>query len=255
MNSYTERYSAFLTNYEFYSNSIDFRIQSSKALEKWKNIQSFQLNQLVHGKYHFTPKRRELLLLSYDMGSRWLYETENLFIELLKSDERPSNSEVLQLVTDLFMKTVTKFSSIVLSEHTDYFDQPFSKIWLEQHEAVRLVLCGRLSSIGIDNMANTYSKIVDIMAEMMQYVLVETYELCNLCDGNDPFIVVSKQCEEHPDDYINLIISRVRNHKKHFNITTIYIKNYTDQHISKTLIKLLEEEEIIIDFKKSFLNS
>jgi hypothetical protein len=257
----SHRLKTFLDSYKFYPNSVDFRIVSSKALEKWKNVQSYQLNQLANGKFFFPPDRREVLLLKYDMWSRWLVEVENLCIEL----GADHHSNILQnhdmdIIISLAEKTAGTYSNIIES-HNEFFDTKFGKIWLESHEHAFSFMKDELRSL-----QGTYTQvfvyIVDLLCEIMQYTLTEIHELNHilLCkdeyykdqDPNVIFMVVTPFCKRFASQTDGcLLTQRLSVYKKYFDFDTVYFKNFTNHPLSEQLIGNVESTGVKIDYKKS----
>lgn len=276
----SKRYQKFLDSYEFYANSVNFRIHSSKALEKFKNVQSFQLNQLANGKYHFAQDRREVLLLKYDMWSRWLYEIENLMIELSGNHlEHIINSKDIDMIIMLALKTSKSYKTVIHDKHTAFFDTKFVNIWEEMHE---LAFEHMLESIKLLNGLSfdiVFTRIVDILVEVMQYTLTEIYELdsvfCKLvikCDNCPEEAVCPKNKREDSEENTIFVIvgslaykclsttgkciisERIKIYKKYFDFNEIYFKNYTDEPLHQHLIELIEDSDININFKKSIVH-
>jgi hypothetical protein len=276
MSQSTKRYKKFLENYEFYPNSVHFRIYSSKALEKFKNVQSFQLNQISNGKYYFSHDRREILLLKYDMWSRWLYEVENLMIEL--SGNHPEfiiDKKDIELIISLAEKTSETYKNVILHKHSESFDQIFTNIWLKIHESPFRYMVEKIKDLIGYNFETTFIKIVDILVEVMQYTLYEIYELdsvickftkkCSECNEEDGckkikdkdeciFLIITEMAyKSHDKIKICLITERLKYYKEHFNIDEVYFKNYTDGKIKSRLIDEIERENIKINFRKSLI--
>ena len=124
-----KRLDNFLDNYQFYPNSVEFRIKSSKALERFKNVQSFQLNEIKNGRYKFSKTRRELLLLKFDLLTKVLYESENLCIQFY--GEQYASNIVVESVVSLVSKASYLYNKIIKEDHPDSFDPIFSGIWIE----------------------------------------------------------------------------------------------------------------------------
>jgi len=252
-----KRHREYLSTYNFYSNSIVFRIQSSKGLEKWKNVQSFQLNQLVHGKYSFPHSRRELLLLKYDMWSRWLYEIENYSIECNGREGTTVVSEKdIEIIVGLAEKTRDTYSQVILEEYKDNFDQEFSKIWLETHDLAFRAFIKNISQLE-GTFIEVFMMIVDQLCTVMQYTLMEIHELNNLIDIRDgiiddiPFINATMFCVNyHILTARCLVQDRISIYKKYFDISRIYFKNYTKQPLSDELIDRVECLGVEIDFRR-----
>jgi len=273
----TERYNEFLATYNFFSNSITFRIHSSRALEKWKNVQAFQLNQLLNGKFFFPQDRREILLLKYDMWSRWLYEVENFCIECSgnRLDSRTSPEDIV-LLKKLAEKTMDKYKSLMLDEYAIKFEPKFAEIWLEIHDHVFKYFMTKIDAFTGLSFDMLFTSVVDVLIQTMQYTLIEIHELdvifckyqikcaecnsknecpkhrCDLATDEVPFVVVTEFAEElFKSTGTCLVCERLKIYKKYFDISDIYIKNYTDDFICQSLIERIEDIGYKIDFKRS----
>lgn len=255
----TDRFDNYLSNYNFYSNSISFRIQSSKALEKFKNVQSFQLNQLVNGRFYFSIDRREILLLTYDMSSRFLYEMENFCIELCSGSGRDrSNTDDVQVITDFYKKTVELGKDIIFNTYKINFDNEFSTIWYEMHTYIHKYVVEKIQLLEGLSFDTLFSRLVDYIIEMLQYSLIEIHELdClikNLNEGIKPFMVITslskkiRSIEECPFNH------RLSVYKKHFGLKSLYLKNYTDHLIPEHILNVADQQEVEIDFRKTIFD-
>ena len=193
-----QRYTEYLSSYHFFPNSIEFRIISSKAIEKFKNVQSFQLNQLVNGNFFFQQDRREILLLKYDMWSRWLVEVENLFIELHESSDTVRQKDI-DTVVALAEKTAEKYESIIRSENAKHFHDQFADIWISVHSAAFKFLVEEIrSSYGTYEVV--FTKIVDLICEALQYTLTEIHELNEMFknpEAEEIFLVTTPFCKRY----------------------------------------------------------
>ena len=266
----SERYENYLNFYNFYPNSITFRILSSKALEKWKNVQSFQLNQLVNGKFYFSSDRREILLLKYDMWSRFLYEVENFCIEISdKTQNIEITSSEINYIISLCDKTKQTYSDIMQNRYNKSFDKKYVDIFLKTHAIIYDSTIKRIQSLNGLTIQVMFTEIVNIFCDMMQHTLIEIYELnnlfckvldeCEFCEKTQnktnkklPFIIVSEINEKMSEECNNCILTeRLKILKDYFNLNDIYIKNYTDKPISDELITKIESIGLKIDFRIS----
>jgi hypothetical protein len=256
------RYSKYLDSYDFFSNNIEFRVHSSRALEKWKNVQAFQLNQLVNGRFKFNPTRREVLLLKYDLWSRWLYEIENLCVELSGDHQEKSTTESdIGYIIKLAEKTATAYEDIMLRQHPERFDPEFIEIWLEQHDHIFQYMINTIKTFVGLSFDRLFTDIVDVLVDVMQYTLIEIHELdciLNTSPGNPqvfdytPFIVITSLTERAMSEFnVCLMCERLQIYRKYFNFTEIYLKNYTDEVISSRVIYKIEKLGFTINFKKS----
>jgi len=254
---HTNRRYEYLSNYHFYNNNIDFRIASSQALEKFKNVQSFQLNQLQNGKFFFPQEVREILLLKFDMWSRFLTEIENFFVELDNSHHDVEPNEI-DFIISLANITNDKYKSIMTTAPTkEYFDEEFSNIWLEMHEdmfQLMLLEIGEMSG----NHKVAFACLSDILCRVMQYTLIELHELNELMQSsnkNETFLVVTQLCSHFLQNTgVCLLSRRAQVYKKYFNISKIWLKNYTDSPITRLLINQLTGLGLEIDFERSLTN-
>lgn len=275
--SYSARYDDYLSTYKFYPNSIQFRIQSSKAIEKFKNVQSFQLNQLINGKFFFARDRRELLLLKYDMWSRWIYEVENFCIELSGKSSVISSKEIDHIL-DLAVKTTETYESVINIQHKNAFDANFTKIWLETHQLsfeFFVKLLRKLNGLRYDTF---FMRVIDIIVQQLQYTLTEIHELDSLfckrnmlcamcsipedcshakhCESLDetPFMIFGNmESSYYGETGKCLVVERLKIYSKYFDIHEIYFKNYTDESLDEFLIQRVEDIGIKIDYKKCLI--
>lgn len=257
----SKRLDEFLGNYNFYSNSIALRIQSSKAIEQFKNVQSFQLNQIANGKFHFKKDRKEILLLKYDMWTRWFYEVENYLIEM--SSEYPDlvlEQTHVDFIIDLCNKTSNVYKKII-DENDRYFDKDFCGVWLSGHELSYELMLMRINRLVGYKFDVGFAMLGQIIIEIMQYTLIEIHELNGLYqhfhEDNElcemPFLVftnLDKVCKKFTDKH--LIIRRLKIYKKYFNITELYIKNYSDDQFNHAIFDKIEELGISINYRMNF---
>lgn len=170
-----KRLDNFLDNYQFYSNSVEFRIKSSKALEKFKNVQAFQLNEIKNGRYKFGKSRRELLLLKFDLLTKVLYESENLCIQFY--DTQYASNIVVESVVSLVSKASYLYNKIIKEDHPEAFDPIFSGIWLEMFSINEHLLKKRILSLEGAEFSVFFNKLVGIVSALLQNSTFELFEL------------------------------------------------------------------------------
>lgn len=246
------RYSEYLSSYHFFPNSIEFRIVSSKAIEKFKNVQSFQLNQLVNGNFYFQQDRREILLLKYDMWSRWITEIENLFIELHEQSDMVRQKDI-DTVVALAEKTAEKYESIIKSENANHFHDEFANIWINVHSRVFEFLIDEIRSFN-GSYEVVFTKIVDLICEALQYTLTEIHELNEMFknpEADEIFLVTTTFCRRfYKTTKSCLVAHRAQEYKKYFPFTKVWFKNYTDDKLPLGLIESIEECGLEVDLKR-----
>lgn len=262
--THTNRIDNFLNSYHFYSNSIDFRIQSSKAIEKYKNVQSFQLNQITNGQFFFKKDRKEILLLKYDMWTRWIYEVENYLIEM--SNLYPKlilEEEHVDFMIELSEKTCQKYKDIMTNSDKQFFDPSFVEIWLSGHELSYEIMIERIKELNGHRFDIGFNILVDNIIETMQYTLIELHELNGLYQhfhnsvtldlSNLPFLIftdLDKVCKQFFNKH--LIIRRLKVYKKYFDIKELYIKNYSNNRFDPEIFDKIEELGIKINYRLNF---
>lgn len=175
MKTIKNRLNNFLETYEFYPNSVDFRIVSSRALEKFKNVQSFQLNEIRNGNYKFGESRRELLLLKFDLLTRVLIETENLCIQHYHNNI--TNDFIIDAAMSMLYKSRTLYEKIILEDHKDSFDDVFSAMWIEIVSTVEYVINERLRKLKGATLEVFYTEFVGIVSSSIQNSTFELFEL------------------------------------------------------------------------------
>lgn len=171
-----KRLDKFLDSYEFYPNSVDFRIISSKAIEKFKNVQAFHLNEIRNGKYKFGATRREVLLLKFDILSRAVYEIENLCIQFYHDYEN-AEPEFVEYINKLIEKSRSIYNEIILDKHPEAFDPIFVNIWLRIiNKDVSILLDGISELTGLP-LIDFFIKLVNIVTRLIQNSTLGLYEL------------------------------------------------------------------------------
>lgn len=185
-----KRLDDFLDNYQFYSNSVEFRITSSKALERFKNVQSFQLNEIKNGRYKFGKSRRELLLLKFDLLTKVLYESENLCIQFY--DAQYASNVVVESVVSLVSKASYLYNKIIKEDYPGAFDPIFSNIWLEMFSINEHLLKKQILSLEGVEFSVFFNNLVDIVTTLLQNSTFELFEL-------DVLLMKQRKLYNHPN--------------------------------------------------------
>jgi len=249
MNTETRKVN-YLKTYKFFQNSIDFRICSSKMLEQWKNVQSFQLNQLVNGKFYFSGHLREMLLLKYDLWSKFLYEMENYCIE---HGDGCINIDDLDFCMDTAARTFDKFNAIT-KENPEQFETDFMNIYVQVNSPVE-----RYISAEIDRLENTtieifFTELVDAVIKMLQHELIVLHELQHLRNNKSetPALIIT-EFNEHAFGITGecFCTSRVKIYQELFNLTEVCVKNYTVKPINPAVAENIEHLGIEVNYKLS----
>lgn len=273
--SLSNRFHRFLDNYSFFPNSIEFRISSSKAIEKWKNTQSFQLNQIVNGKFQFHPNEKEVFLLKYDMWSRMIYEIESLMIELShRNHDGCISTEEVDFVIELSDKTLAIYEEILTKKHPHRFNKDFLDIWRASHSMMYNLMIHQIRGIVGYDYEIAFSMLTDIISKGMQYTLIELHELHELnalfcffdsyqyvdgfgCKSNSiyniPFMIITDM--DHTSKNLigeYMILDRLKIYREYFDIKELYFKNYSANPIPIQIFDTIEDSGVNINYKLNY---
>lgn len=267
----------FLENYEFSPNSIDFRIVSSKALEKFKNVQSFQLNEIRNGRYKFGSSRRELLLLKFDLLTRVLAETEKVCIQNYHNSE--GTTELIVSYTLEMLHKSRKLYNKIITSHPELFDPVFADIWTSMLDKKENLLIGGLISLIGEPLESFFSSLVDIISLFIQNGTFELYELdvelakreytdksykekiltpqdiettnFNIHKSKDMMLVISNLTNTTNTHILSYVKDKLEIYINKFGISHVYFRNLSDHRVSVGIIELVESLGLVIDYKKS----
>lgn len=259
-----KRLENYLKTYKVYPNCIDFRIHSSKVLKEWKENQSFQLSQISEGKFFFSPDKKEILLLQYDLWSRFLYEIENYIIELMNLHNEKSSDimkkEDIDNIISLAEKTFTVYDNAISTNINKNFDSEFSGIWLRVHTKTNKMIISQLKSLLGYSYIIFYTMITKFLSKMMHYTLMEIHEINSLCKHNNsdinkepPFLIVTPLDETYSKFYnTSLTHERYKVYKEFFDMSKVYFKNYSNEKIDIKTFELIEQDGSEILYKLNF---
>ena len=239
---------------EFTENNIEFRISSSKMMERYKNTQSFVLSEMLYGEYKFSKTSKEIALITMDIVFGWIVTLENYLIrdrrELFNENARLFSDESAITARDYYLKTI--------EEHPSIFKKEVVDVWMDLHNdkfaMLRKVLEGCVGMRDID----AFSYIVNTLTEAMDALKFELYEIDYLLEnGKRPFLCLSDLSLVVLRDFNeNQLLFRAGVYKKHFNISdTFILKNYSQEHNPIVFVRELEDNGIIIENKQSLLHS
>ena len=212
---------------DYVSNNIDFRIVSSKLLERYKSSQNFVLSEMKYGQYPFSSTSRELAILY----------TDNVFKALLDIECLSIRSHQLELSIVLAKKFIslllsrTEYLHSVANYHGDIFDPGYIKLWDKVHlQIARMVERVIENSIG-DELGLAFSSVASILIDSIDAVRFELYEVDYLLGGGkSPFLAVTNMCSMVSRELgENRIRSRAEAYQEFFDRKIDFIaRDYTD---------------------------
>lgn len=157
---------------EFIGNNIEFRIGSSAALAKFKETQSFILNQLALNPFHnFSNTAKEMLLFKYDVGFDLMCELEQYLLvtdstEYCSGDILPMINERLEYINETLLK------------RGDIIDLDYYKLWMQDYQNIVKSAVIKLNEVLRTslNPASIFGALIDLYIQVMNHSLFTLQE-------------------------------------------------------------------------------
>ncbi len=237
----------FLTKYfhprAFVGNNIEYRIGSSAALARFKESQTYLLNQVAFNPYHtFSYTAKEILLLKYDVCFDLLCEIEQYILV----EQANVNYRDIKL---LIGKRARYLSDVMRSEKT--IDQEYYKIWEDISSLNADYFKGGI--LGIVNsgmhLSSVFGSLVDLFIVLMNHSLYELQEIDSVYYSKETpsFILDNLSCNMKHSTNECVIIERIELLMKVRWFDKIMVKNYLDISVpfnATPLYGYLENAEI-----------
>ena len=218
-------------------NNIVFRIVSADALSRFKKVQAHSFIQITRKDVEFGRSAREILLLSYDRFSNWLYRMERTF---LMSHRGPVSEDLKQTA---FTTLIDELNTIeeVCERHPQIFDETIRKyVRLIHHYSAASMKKQFAEAFTLDQ-DKAYTKMTDVVSSYLQHLLIAMHEYNNnVLRGKDNFICVSDfsiQSQVEPPT----VVQRAVFFKELLNTQTFEVKNFTSQLDISDCVKLLND--------------
>ncbi len=233
----------------FTENNIQFRIVSSKMIERYKASQSFVLSEMLHGEYKFSKTSKEIALLVMDVTFGWLISFENYLIRD-GVDFFDENAKTFIINSAIESE---KYYMDIIKSRTDIFDNEIVSVWDTVHQSKFNMIIELLNkNIGKSDI-ESFSTIVSVLIEMIDTLKFELYEIDYLVHGgNKPFLCLTDLTIMSLHDFgQNQLISRGELYSSHFNIEKKFLlKNYSQEH--NPIIYLREFEDAGFNIPNKF---
>ena len=244
---------------EYHRNNITFRIASSSALAKFKNMQANAFSQLTRQDIAFDSASKEVVLLEYDVFSKWLYGIEKY---LLSADERTDVTDFLKReVFDSYKQNLLIIENII-EQHKDTFSDNVLEFTKLVHDYmtgfVKLAIAKKVNAIP----AKAFGQIATILTCYLEHMLICMHEYNNNCvtKREHSFISLNDSCLHFRANEFNELeplIQRINFFKKHYALNSFMFKDYRLKKsefddvpaklskLSKLGIKILHEEPLL----------
>ncbi len=229
---------------KFVGNNIEYRISSSAALARYKEAQSYILNQLAFNPFHdFSTTAKEILLFKYDIWFDFISELEQY---LLINGKNSKVDDVLQLI-----EIRVKYYEETLRAQTNIINQEYFEIWNEGHKFTHSYLVDYTKEIFETDLKipNLIGAIADALIKILNHTLYELQELdlIMFTDSTPTFILDDLSCDIGNKINNCIIYNRIIELRKIRPFNKIIIKNYLSNSIPFSLTKLynkLKESDI-----------
>jgi len=231
---------------KFVANNIQYRIASGKSIANYKNAQSFLMSEIAFNPFHtFSNVARETLLFKYDVWFDFLCEVEQF---LLVEEGKYFTEETIKTVKLLSEERV-RYYQTVIKDNPGIFEENYMKIWNEVHEMIYDYLVSSLTDLIGLNKSTAFSKLTEILINVMNHTLYELYEIDILQFSENDFIFnYDSVCTSYYDVFgESLILKKYEIFLKVRKPNGIIIKGYDDAPIpfeQSELKKILDKRGI-----------
>ena len=228
---------------KFIGNNIAYRISASAALSRYKESQTFILNQLAFNPFHeFSTTSKEILLFKYDIWFDFANELEQFLLINMNNITVDTAQEIIQLA-DIRVK----YYKETLRNETELIDQGLFEEWnkshIEMHKYFKTYI---LELFQTDLKAETLiSAIIDALIKILNHTLYELQELDIIffSDVTPVFNLDELSCSKVTKNIPCLIFKRILALRKIRYFDEIIIKNYLEASIPFNMTNLYLELE------------
>ena len=232
-------------DYKPYSeNNIQFRIESSKALERFKSQQFFVLCEFDSGGYNFSKTSKELAILMVDSVFTWLISVENY---LIRSGEKIFTEVHKDYILEKLFE-VYDYIEGVAEENRDIFNKEETDTIFEIIQSREPFTTAFMSSLVGEGIASAFVSIVNIIISAIDNFRFELYEADYLVNnGKNPFICITDFMLNVYLDFNHCIaLDRYNIYKRRFKIKSITLKNYSSSPVVSSQLICLRERGVEI---------
>lgn len=218
-------------------NNIVFRIASSSAISKFKQLQAHSFLQVTRSELNFNSSAKEALLLEYDRVSQWIFRTERSFLSE-HEHKRPSPA-IIEACMHSFLEELKTCEEIMWT-HKDVFTKEIVSYMSLIHQYSYHAIEETFSKVTNCMVTTTFSTMVDFASDYLQHVLVAAHEFNNnaISKQEKPFISVTNFSANSADYKYLSEIRRVQFFKDNYDISSFTLKNYTPSPIIGLVDKL-----------------
>ncbi|MCK5536493.1 MAG: hypothetical protein KAI79_06680 [Bacteroidales bacterium] len=226
----------------FVGNNIEYRIGSSAAQVRFKESQTYILNQLAFNPFHkFSVTAKEILLFKYDIWFDFINELEQYLLVTHNGNIDADNIIGFSDIRAQYYKdTLIKQPEV----QNNYF-----MVWDHEHDVLYQYFINKIKEICNADMprASIFGAIIDVLIKVMAHTLYELQELDIIFFTRDTPIFNLDELSCNSNQVNCLLYDRILNLKKVRNFDSIIIKNYLNDAVPfklTNLYKHLKEDNI-----------
>jgi len=238
-----------IINYQEYAeNNIQFRVVSSKMMERFKSTQSFVLSEMIHGEYKFSKTSKEIAILAMDSIFGWVVSLENYLIRD-GVDNFDSNAKEFAISKAL---EIERYYVSIIEDRDDIFDPRFVKVWKKNHILKLNLVLDILNKLEGMSDIEAFSTVVNTLIEMMDSIKFELYEMDYLISGGTtPFLCMTDLCILVAQEFKLFILpERAKMYIEEFGIEDGFVfKNYSQEINPMVYLQALDDAGIKINNK------
>ncbi len=172
-------------------NNIDFRIASSKSMERFKSIQNFVLTEMKYGQYEFSRTSREIAILYMDLVCRALMNIEDFFV---RGKEKELTPEVGAKIVSLLLSRMGYLTEVTRL-HKDIFDPRYIEIWSRVHFPITKMIERTIEQSVNMPLDKAFTLLVSTLIDSSDSIRFELYEIDHMLNNDTaPFLVVTDIC-------------------------------------------------------------
>lgn len=209
-------------------NNIIFRISSASAISKFKQVQAHSFVQLARKEFNFDEGAKEVVLLSYDRFSNWIYRIEKISISV---GEQYTPANLKAPFVESFLDELRVIHNVMLSHLALFYSDIVSYVKCIHDYSAEMVP-DMITNKMVSSMDVAYSSIVEITSDYLQHILVAMHEYnSNVVQKSKlPFISIANFCLnlENPTLKFMPCLERLKFFKKRGFGDTFILKNYSD---------------------------
>jgi hypothetical protein len=224
-------------------NNILFRITSAAAISKFKSIQAHSLGQLNRKELDFDTSAREVVLITYDRFSQWIYRVERICLTAT-SNKYDTPTLIRALIASFIDEQ--RITQTVIESHGDIFKNGIDAYVRIIHNYTSRIIKHFFESLCDKKIIEIYAEIVDITSMYLQHILVAMHEFNNNCVTNkkQPFVSIADFCLNITKPELKLIpcFERIKFFAKCSKHTEFLLKFYgSDEHTFDEAFEKLQE--------------